>query len=63
MGHLNDLLFLSVNAGAHPPEFLLSAALLLATWLVPLAILVCCHHFKRVVFISNAPVLSWFRGS
>ncbi|MDX5929401.1 undecaprenyl-diphosphatase [Acidiphilium acidophilum] len=40
MGHLNDLLFLLINAGAHPPEFLLSAALFLATWLVPLAILV-----------------------
>lgn len=40
MEHLNDLLFLFINAGAHPPQLLLSAALFLATWLVPLAILV-----------------------
>lgn len=40
MGHLNDRFFLLINAGAHPPEFLLSAALFLAQWLVPLTILV-----------------------
>lgn len=39
MKHLNDFLFLLINAGAHPPRILLSAALFLATWLVPLVIL------------------------
>lgn len=39
MEHLNDTLFLSINAGAHPSQFLLLAALFMASWLVPLAIL------------------------
>lgn len=39
MEHVNDSLFLSINAGAHPPHFLLLIALFLAKWLVPLTIL------------------------
>jgi undecaprenyl-diphosphatase len=39
MEYVNNDIFLSINAGAHPSRFLLLAALFLAYWLVPLAIL------------------------
>lgn len=39
MEHLNEQFFLAVNAGAHPPAVVLAAALFLANWLVPLAVL------------------------
>ena len=39
MGHLNDLLFLAINASAHPPSVLLAIGLFCASWLVPLAVL------------------------
>jgi undecaprenyl-diphosphatase len=39
MEHANDTLFLAINAGSHPPGFLLLMALFLANWLVPLTIL------------------------
>lgn len=35
MNHLNDRIFLLINAGAHPPALLLDLALFLANWLVP----------------------------
>jgi len=39
MEQANTLLFLAINAGSHPPAVLLATALFLATWLVPLAVL------------------------
>jgi undecaprenyl-diphosphatase len=39
MEHVNEQLFLAINAGAHPPGFVLLIALFLASWLVPLTIL------------------------
>lgn len=39
MEHLNDQLFLAINAGAHPSAILLAAGLFCAAWLVPLAVL------------------------
>lgn len=39
MEHINDLLFLALNAGPRPPRFVLGVALFLANWLAPLAIL------------------------
>ena len=48
MDQLNDHLFLLINAGAHPPGLVLYAALFLAGWLVPLAV---------VLFVSL-----WIRG-
>ena len=39
MGHLNDQLFLAINASAHPPSVLLAIGLFCASWLVPLAVL------------------------
>ncbi|HUX83424.1 MAG TPA: phosphatase PAP2 family protein [Halothiobacillus sp.] len=39
MERINDLLFLVINASAHPPVPVLTTALFLANWLVPLAVL------------------------
>ena len=39
MEHINDLFFLVINASAHPPVPVLTTALFLANWLVPLAVL------------------------
>jgi undecaprenyl-diphosphatase len=39
MERINELVFLAINAGAHPPGFLLATALFIANWLVPLVIL------------------------
>lgn len=38
MEHVNDQLFLAINAGAHPPGFALLIALFLANWLAPLCL-------------------------
>lgn len=40
MEHLNQTLFLLINASAHPPLLSLDAALFFANWLVPLAVVV-----------------------